>query len=499
MKRVIIVGSGINGLVTANYLVKAGYNVSIIEKKEFTGGACIKDSLTIEGKNIDFSYGATVLGMMPEFIFNETGLVNEVEGFYPKTPKLVYFKDEEDSTKIFQDSIELEKELKNKWGETGRIDDFRNDENKVIKFIQKLYKEAITPTVEIAYKELGAKIADLWVFGTAKNLLDHYFTSEKSKLYMGMTVIESGPASIYDPGTAFTIPLMDSGSVFDGYWGFVKTGIWKITETLSDINLDLGVKINLNSSITEVDTKSKIISYIKDDKDIKLNYDFLIFATDPITPSKLIKGFKQDIELDEIGTSGKVTAFFRNPVKWKDSNEYSDSFRFIFSNNNLNHLEEASQNALKNSGDYFAGFIQIYPDGSAQRTMNNKENYDKLILFSKNLSYDKKADDLDKVKNEIIKTVLPYIENADDLVYSKFLTPKDLNETFFFPKGNIDHITLTGKQNFNKRTFSKNPNNFYSYYDLKDVYYCGAGSFPCGSVAGTAGYMCSKQLIRNDH
>jgi phytoene dehydrogenase-like protein len=499
MKRVIIVGSGINGLVTANYLVKAGYNVSIIEKKEFTGGACIKDSLTIEGKNIDFSYGATVLGMMPEFIFNETGLVNEVEGFYPKTPKLVYFKDEEDSTKIFQDSIELEKELKNKWGETGRIDDFRNDENKVIKFIQKLYKEAITPTVEIAYKELGAKIADLWVFGTAKNLLDHYFTSEKSKLYMGMTVIESGPASIYDPGTAFTIPLMDSGSVFDGYWGFVKTGIWKITETLSDINLDLGVKINLNSSITEVDTKSKIISFIKDDKDIELNYDFLIFATDPITPSKLIKGFKQDIELDEIGTSGKVTAFFRNPVKWKDSNEYSDSFRFIFSNNNLNHLEEASQNALKNSGDYFAGFIQIYPDGSAQRTMNNKENYDKLILFSKNLSYDKKADDLDKVKNEIIKTVLPYIENADDLVYSKFLTPKDLNETFFFPKGNIDHITLTGKQNFNKRTFSKNPNNFYSYYDLKDVYYCGAGSFPCGSVAGTAGYMCSKQLIRNDH
>ena len=499
MKRVVIVGSGINGLVTANYLVKAGYNVSIIEKRGFTGGACIKDSLTIEGKNIDFAYGATVLGMMPEFIFNETGLVNEVEGFYPKTPKLVYFKDEKDSTKIFQDSIELEKELKEKWGEEGRINDFRNDENKVIKFIQKLYKEAITPTVEIAYNELGKEIADLWVFGTAKNLLDHYFTSEKTKLYMGMTVIESGPASIYDPGTAFTIPLMDSGSVFDGYWGFVKTGIWKITETLSNINLDLGVKVYLDSSITEVDTNSKIISFVKDSKDEKLNYDHLIFATDPVTPSKLIKGFKQDIELDEIGTSGKVTAFFRNPIKWKESNEYSDSFRFIFSNENLNKFEEASQNALKNSGDYFAGFIQIYPDGSAQRSMSNKENYDKLILFTKNLSYDKKGDDLNKIKDEIINTVLPYIENADDLVYSKFLTPKDLNKTFFFPKGNIDHITLTGKQNYNKRTFSKNPNNFYSYYDLKDVYYCGAGSFPCGSVAGTAGYMCSKQLIRNDH
>ena len=357
MKKIVIVGSGVNGLVAANYLVKDGYEVTIIEKKDLTGGACIKDSQVIEGKKIDFAYGATVLGMMPKFIFNETGLVNDVEGFYPKTPKLVYFKNEENSTKIFQDSLELENELKNKWGEKGRINDFRNDENKVIKFIQKLYKEAITPTVEIAYKELGKEIADLWVFGTAKNLLDYYFTSEKSKLYMGMTVIESGPASIYDPGTAFTIPLMDSGSVFDGYWGFVKTGIWKITETLSDINLNLGVQVYLNSSITEVNTTSKIISFVKDSKDEKLNYDHLIFATDPITPSKLIKGFNQEIELDEIGTSGKVTAFFKNPVKWKDSNNYNDSFRFIFSNKSLNQFEDSSQNALKNSGDYFAGFI----------------------------------------------------------------------------------------------------------------------------------------------
>ena len=234
---------------------------------------------------------------------------------------------------------------------------------------------------------------------------------------MGMTVIESGPASIYDPGTAFTIPLMDSGSIFDGYWGFVKTGIWKITETLTNINYDLGINTYLNASIDEVDTTSKSISFIKDNEEIKLNYDHLIFATDPVTPSKLIKDFKKDIELDEIGTSGKVTAFFKNPVKWKDSNNYPDSFRFIFSNKSLNQFEDASQNALKNSGDYFAGFIQIYPDGSAQRTMNNKENYDKLILFTKNLSYDKKADDLDKIKEEIINTVLPYIENPSDLVF----------------------------------------------------------------------------------
>lgn len=497
MKKIIIIGSGINGLVAANYLVKEGYEVTIIEKKNITGGACIKDSVEINNKQIDFAYGATVFGMMPKFIFQETGLINTIQGFYPKTPKLVYFQGDQHSTKIYQNYNQLQKELENNWGEKGRVNDFRNDENKVVSFIQNLYRNATSPSLDLANDILGKELTNLWISGTAKDLLDHYFTSEKTKLYMGMTVIESGPASIYEPGTAFTIPLMDSGSVYDGYWGFVKTGIWKITESLTKINSDLGVKFHLSSSINEVDAFNNSVSFVKDDKDYKLNYNHLIFATDPVSPSKLINDFKNEKNnLDLIGTSGKVTAFFKNPVKWKESNNYSDSFRFVFSTDTLKGFEDASQNALKNLGDYFPGFIQIYPDGSAQRTMGNNENYDKLIFFTKNLSYNKKAYDLEDIEKKIVSTVLPYIENSDDLVYSKFLSPKDLNETFLFPKGNIDHLTMTGGQNFDKRTFSSQASNFYSYYDYDNIYYCGAGSFPCGSVAGTPGYMCSKQIIK---
>tara|TARA_B100001109_G_scaffold213001_1_gene181286 strand:- start:6387 stop:7895 length:1509 start_codon:yes stop_codon:yes gene_type:complete len=497
MKKVIIVGSGINGLVAANYLVKYGFDVSIIEKKTITGGACIKDSVEIDNKKIDFAYGATVLGMMPDFIFQDTGLSTKVEGYYPKAPKLVYFNDEKSPTKIYQDTVKLEEELYKKWDEKGRVNEFRSDENKVIKFIQRLYKDAISPSISIANDYLGKDLTSLWIKGSAKDLLDHYFSSEKTKLYMGMTVIESGPASIYDPGTAFTIPLMDSGSIYEGYWGFVKTGIWKITENLTEINRKLGVKFYLDSEIQHVDNMSNSVSFSKANKDYKLNYDQLIFATDPVTPSKLINDFKNKIDLDLIGTSGKVTAFFKNPVRWKDSNNFSDSFRFIFSVNSLKNFEDASQNALKDLDNYFPGFIQIYPEGSAQRKMKNSEDFDKLIFFTKNFSYNKEAIKLNDIKEKIISTVIPHIENPEDLVYSKLLTPKDLNETFLFPKGNIDHSTLTGNQNYNRRTFSHNKDNFYSYYGYENIFYCGAGSFPCGSVAGTAGYMCSKQLIRN--
>ena len=434
---------------------------------------------------------------MPDFIFQDTGLSTKVEGYYPKAPKLVYFNDEKSPTKIYQDTVKLEEELYKKWDEKGRVNEFRSDENKVIKFIQRLYKDAISPSISIANDYLGKDLTSLWIKGSAKDLLDHYFSSEKTKLYMGMTVIESGPASIYDPGTAFTIPLMDSGSIYEGYWGFVKTGIWKITENLTEINRKLGVKFYLDSEIQHVDNMSNSVSFSKANKDYKLNYDQLIFATDPVTPSKLINDFKNKIDLDLIGTSGKVTAFFKNPVRWKDSNNFSDSFRFIFSVNSLKNFEDASQNALKDLDNYFPGFIQIYPEGSAQRKMKNSEDFDKLIFFTKNFSYNKEAIKLNDIKEKIISTVIPHIENPEDLVYSKLLTPKDLNETFLFPKGNIDHSTLTGNQNYNRRTFSHNKDNFYSYYGYENIFYCGAGSFPCGSVAGTAGYMCSKQLIRN--
>lgn len=505
MKKIAIIGSGINGLVAANYLAKENYKVTIIEKKPHTGGACIKDVALIGGKEIDFAYGPTVLGMMPDFIFSETGLKKSIQTFYPKTPKLVYFPNSKQGTRIFQNDRELDLELRKKWGEKGDPIAFRKDQNKVIDFIRHLYKKALSPSIEIAEAFLGKTLTQLWIEGSAKNLLDHYFSSERTKLYMGMTVIESGPASIHDPGTAFTIPLMDSGSVFNGYWGYVKHGIWKISEHLTEINRGLGVKFLLDTRIEEVNTSRSTIAYTAGGIRATLHYDHVIFATDPKVAGELLGSEKiqsENSKRNYLGTSGKVTAFFKNPVKWIESDEnpeYDSSFRFFFSNNSLEELETASQHASNRLQEYCPGYIQVYTEGSAQRKMNHIEPFDKIILFTKNLSFDKSSCQLDAVKNQIISRVLSHVRNPEDLVYSKFLTPKDLKETFFFPEGNIDHMTLDGDQNFDKRTFSSGADNFYKYHNLENVYYCGAGGFPCGSVAGTPGYMCSKQLIKNEN
>ena len=41
----IVVGGGHNGLVTANYLARAGMQVLVLERRDFVGGACITEEL----------------------------------------------------------------------------------------------------------------------------------------------------------------------------------------------------------------------------------------------------------------------------------------------------------------------------------------------------------------------------------------------------------------------------------------------------------------------
>ena len=496
-KNVVIVGAGVNGLVAANYLKKHDFNVTVLEKKNYVGGACVKDSTIINGKKIDFAHGATVLGMMPNFIYKETGLSKKIKTFCPKNPKLVYFENDNTPTRIFRDITLLEKELKDRWNEKGDVKAFRYDENKVIEFIQKIYKEGTPPNLDQAVNEIGKDLTKLWIKGSAKNLLDHYFTSEKTKVYMGMTVIESSPSSYNEKGTSFTIPLMDSGSIFGGYWGFVKQGIWKISDELLKLNNELGIETILNSEINDIDTNKGKISYTNNNLDSKIYYDYLLFCTDPLTPKKILNDNSTFIEKKNyLGSSGKLTMFFKKPVEWKKEKALETSFRFVFSEDTLDGLNDSGQMALNSQNNYTPGYIQIYPDGAAQRKLNNSENFDKIICFTKNFSFNKQSKDLLSAEQNIIEKISKLINNPEDIVGTNFLTPKDLNKTFLFPKGNIDHIALDGSQNFNKRTFSSNPKTkFYNYNNYENIYYGGAGIFPCGSVAGTPGFMSSKQII----
>ena len=80
---VVVIGAGINGLVAANYLRRWGYDVTMVERRPWVGGACIVRTLACEGAEILYPPGPSVFGLMQGFVFEETELSKELDIFTP--------------------------------------------------------------------------------------------------------------------------------------------------------------------------------------------------------------------------------------------------------------------------------------------------------------------------------------------------------------------------------------------------------------------------------
>lgn len=504
-QNITVIGAGINGLIAANYLVRAGHQVTLLERSDRVGGACVSETVEVDGIQQDYPLGATVLGLMQDYIWQETGLADRLQIWAPAHPNLAFFPGTEQPTRIYHDTLRLHQEFANKWGERGDLAAFHTDEDRVIRFLQAGYRAGQPPSIEKTVAELGVDLTALWITGSAKTLLDHYLSAERTKLYIAMNVTESGPVSLFEPYSAFIIPMMSSGSVFGGHYGFVRGGIWQITHELGLINQELGVDLVLSCTVHEVDTKTGIVRYEDSTASRMLHSDHIVFATDPQTAAYLTgdSALVQHTNKERVlGTAGKLNLMFRNPVRWKHRSEDSGSdsvFRYYFAMDTLAAFE-ASTLAVLDGEDFAPGYFQIYCEGAGMRQLGLDEPYDRLTVFFKNLALGKTGEQLAGVAAEVKQIILSHIDNPEDCVWSRLLTPRDLQQTFGFPGGNIEHTMLVDGQCYANRSYSKDPNQrFYQFGAFENISICGSSTYPCGSVAGTPGYMCVSELQRFLH
>lgn len=502
-QNITVIGAGINGLVAANYLVRAGHQVTLLERSDRVGGACVSETVEVDGIQQDYPLGATVLGLMQDYVWRETGLADCLQIWAPGHPNLAFFPGTEQPTRIYHDTSRLHQEFADKWGEQGDLAAFHTDEDRVVRFLQAGYRAGRPPSVEDTVAELGTVLTALWISGSARALMDHYLSAERTKLYIAQNVTESGPVSLSESYSAFIIPMMSSGSVFGGYYGFVRGGIWQVTRELGRINQQLGVDLVMSCTIHEVDTNTGIVRYEDSSGHQTLHTDHMVFATDPQTAARLTgdAALLQHTSGERVlGTAGKLNLMFRNPVRWKQGSEDSESdavFRYFFAVDTVADFETATL-AVVDGEDFAPGYFQVYCEGAAMRHMGLDEPYDRLTVFFKNLALGKSGEELADVEAEVRQIILSHIANPEDCVWSRLLSPLDLQQTFGFPGGNIEHTMLVEGQSYFDRQYADDANRrFYQFGAFKNVSICGSSTYPCGSVAGTPGYMCASELLRH--
>ncbi len=132
------------------------------------------------------------------------------------------------------------------------------------------------------------------------------------------------------------------------------------------------------------------------------------------------------------------------------------------------------------------------------RSLGLDEPYDRLTVFFKNLALGKTGEQLAEVEAEVKQIILSHIANPEDCVWSRLLTPRDLQQTFGFPGGNIEHTMLVEGQSYFDRQYAEDAKRrFYQFGEFENVSICASSTYPCGSVAGTPGYMCVSELLRH--
>jgi len=503
-KNIVIIGAGINGLVAANYLIRAGHHVVLLESKDRVGGACVSETVEIGGRSQDYALGASTLGLMQDFVWQETGLADRLETWTCTHPDIVFFPDVEDPVLIHEDPARLAQELRDHWGEEGDIRAYQADHDRVVAFLRQGYRTAQPPRVDEAKSALGSDLAQRWITGSASQLLDHYFTAERTKLYFGMMVNESGPVSLHEPYSAYIIPMMSSGSVFEGYYGYIKGGIWQVTQELGRINQELGVDLILSCKVRGVDAANAVVRYESDGSEHEIKSDHVIFATDPQTAARLTgdADLTAKTQVQKIlGTSGKLNLMFRNPVQWKthgDSPQGQTAFRYFFAVDTVKDFEAATQAVTDGEVDFAPGYFQVYCEGQAMRHLADNNPYERLAVFFKNLALGQTGQELAQVEATLRQKVLAHIANPQDCIWSRLMTPRDLQHTFGFPGGNIEHTMLVEGQSYDGRHYSQAfGRRFYQWGSFDNASICGSSTYPGGSVAGTPACMCVQELLRD--
>lgn len=501
-RRVLVVGAGINGLVAANTLRRGGARVLQLEKKPKAGGACTVEWLEFEdGKRYPIPTGASVFGMMQDFVFKETGLASRIETYRSPRPKMVYFGEETTPLYLHEDSAAYAAEARAKWGETGDVVGYARDLSRVRDFLLGGIRDAETPRWNDAVNVLGPELAERWIRGSAEALFAHYFTADRTKVFESQPVTEAGPVGLEEPGSAFNVAVMATGSVMDGYWGFVNGGLWRLPLALADLNREIGVDLRLSAEITAFDPRNRTVRWREGDREEQEAFDAVFFATDPVTAARLAgdTDFKKSVEAKRyLGSSGKLVLVFREPVRWKDLPADPDldaTVRYFYVPTTWDQFKRSNA-AVASGTEYSPCHFQIYVEGAAMRRMGWSEPFDYLAVFFKDMGLGRRGAELPQVKADVERRILSRVANPASLVGSRLFTPRDLQETFFFPAGNIDHLELCEGQNFLTRTFSSEPaKDFYRFGDFDGVYYCGAGAYPSGSVAGTVGSMAARQWL----
>jgi len=504
----IVIGAGHNGLITANYLARAGKKVLVLESRDVVGGACTTEELIAGAK---WSSCAFIAGLLRPEIISDLELERYgLEMYQTEAMEVVIF---EDGSHMF-----MWKDIDRTLRELEKFS--TNDARSFLQFglRVKQFASLLTPflmrpptsrsEVLAAFEEAGAQdLFDEFVLSSTKDLLDRYFESEHIKglfTFFGMISIWGGPST---PGTGYVYGHHSVGE-FQGHlgqWGLVKGGMGGITQAMTRAAEAHGATVRVSSPVRSVLVERGRARGVLLESGEKIAAEVVISNADPqrsvlqlLPEGSVSKATAEAVSrYDNRGSMARIhllidelpeyVGFPSSPGPQHQAQQIMGA-----SVENFERAWEAERRGVLPSEFVIEAMIQsttdpsLAPEGKHTMTLGVQQLPFKLA----NTDWDEVRD---KFADSVLENLFRYAPNLRDHILERVvITPLDLERDYGLTGGNIFHGAM-----FLEQLFGSRPTPELADYrtPVPGYYLCGSGTHPGGGVMGANGHNAAHVVL----
>jgi phytoene dehydrogenase-like protein len=518
----VIIGAGHNGLVTAAYLAKAGLRVTVIERRDVIGGACVTEEVWPGYKVSTLSYLCSLL--QPKII-RELELERFGYHLYAKDP--AFFTPFPDGRHLFfwQDMAATQKELA-KFSkrdaeaypayeyELARLGEWV--EGLLLRTPPNIVRRKLRDLVELGKFGLEAlRFRDPDIVHLVKIMtqsvrayLDERFESDEIKATLatdGVIGTNGGPST---PGTAYIMlhHVMGGATGIRGLWGFVRGGMGAISEAIAGSARSRGANIKTGASAARVLVRNGRAYGVALKNGDEIHARVVISSADPkVTFLKLVEAsdvdsdFRSEVEKIRIeGCSMKINLALDALPDFKalPGSRLGPHHRAtVHVCPSMEYVDRAWEDA-KSGRPSEHPLVEItipttYDDSIAPPGKHI------MCIFAQYAPYTLKAASWDSIKDEFadrcIDAIADYAPNIrDSIIHRQVISPLDLEREYSLTGGNIFHGDMTLDQLFFMRPVAG-----WARYrtPIEALYLCGSGTHPGGGVMGAPGYNAAREIL----
>ena len=515
----IVIGGGLNSLVTASILGQSGKNVLLLEARDQIGGLASTEEF-VPGFKCNL-INDVVKWIDPRVIKKLTLESHGLAFHFPDTVRIA-LEIQEQHISFFRDSNETAVSIANHSEKDAKVwKIFTEYINKLTHFLEKLYELTPPKLPNIGFKEalsMRSMLTPLRKHGTRglvdfmrvapmmmPELMDEWFETELLRSAVSTAGIHHLSFGPFAAGTGFNLlhQHVYGKCVFHNAH-FVKGGTGQLANAVKLSAESANVEIRINAKVTSINVENGICSSVTLDGGETIYAEQIVSGLDPnntfinlVGPSELNPSFFTQIRNIKFrGSTARIHFALNELPEIKGISK--DSMGTVFSASpSIEYLERASDSVkygqvAENPYVEFTIPSVLNPDFApdGKHVLSATVQYIPYHLRDKNWSDELKS----YLKNDVVRVLENYIPGFSSFVDSSVvLAPLDLENQFGLTEGNLNHGEMTLDQiMFMRPTLSaaqyKSP--------IENLYLCGPGTHPGGGLHGANGFNAAKEILK---